>query len=294
MLNVCITGINGFIGRYILKELYRCNDINIIGIGRKCNYEGEEDIQYIQADIGSSGFVDSVSNQLDCIDVIIHLAAHISFDNDEELIRTNIAGTLHICELANKMNVEQLVYMSSIPVIGMPLVLPITEEHPTNPMTLYHSSKLAGENIVNNCCNADMVKTIVRISSPIGGGMCTNTILSVFAKRSKMNEDITVLGMGTREQNYIDVRDISKGILQILKEKPQGIYNLCSHSSISNIELAELCIKQAESSSRIVCQGNDSQDEVKWRISIDKAKKTFGFYPVYEISETLKWILEEE
>lgn len=293
-MNICIIGVNGFIGKYMVKELSKCNKFNIIGIGNKCNYEGEENIQYIQADIKNNDFANYVSNQLDDIDVIIHLAAHLSFNNDEELIQTNITGTLHICELANIMNVGQLIYMSSIPVIGSPLILPITEEHPTNPITLYHTSKLAGENVVNNCCNIDITKTIVRISSPIGVGMRKDTILSTFINKCKVGEDIIVFGKGTREQNYIDVRDISKGVMQILKEKPQGVYNLCSHRCISNVKLAELCIKHTGSDSRIIFQGNDSHDGVKWCISIDKAKRIFGFYPAYEISETIEWILEQE
>lgn len=285
-------GINGFIGKHISAYLKNNLSCNIIGIGRGSKFLGIEEIKYIQADICDSLFAKYISDIISNIDIIIHLAANISFGNEEDLIKVNSLGTLHVCELANIKNVKQIIYMSSIPVIGEPEIYPVTEEHPTKPITLYHTTKLTGEHIILNCSSKNIIRTIMRISSPIGVGMRKNTILSTFLERCRYNENLILYGKGLRMQNYVDVRDISKGIIQIIKTSSTGIYNIANNYSISNIDLAKLCIQESGATSQIKFIGDDKEEGLKWDISIEKAKNVFMYSPQFSVKDTIKWMLK--
>ena len=57
----------------------------------------------------------------------------------------NATGTLHLLTAARAAGVPRFVYVSSSEVYGTASQVPMTEEHPTMPSTVYGASKLAGE-----------------------------------------------------------------------------------------------------------------------------------------------------
>lgn len=292
MKNVLITGINGFIGRHIAKALYKNDAYVLYGIGRgkTLAMHDSSDISYMQCDIISEASVNRVYENFPACDVLIHAAASIDFAKGDECLSTNTIGTYHICRLAKLWKCSQFIYLSSIPIIGIPVKLPITEEHDVNPQTIYHISKYAGEQIVDIALDPQTKRTILRLPSPIGRGMRDSVILSIFLKNCYENRDLMICGKGSRRQNYIDVRDIGMGVARVLAVGAEGLYNLAGERSISNLELAKECIDITKSESNIYFQGEDAQDDIEWDISIEKARKKLGFIPQYTVRESIEWI----
>lgn len=68
--------------------------------------------------------------------------------------------------LANRLETDKLIYMSSVPVIGILIHIAVKEEHPLQPKTLYNITKLTGESVVSQVGRKDMAKIILRIPSP--------------------------------------------------------------------------------------------------------------------------------
>ena len=64
----------------------------------------------------------------------------------------NASATLGLLQAARSAGVGRFVYVSSSEVYGTARVAPITEEHPTLPMTVYGASKLAGEGLIQAYC----------------------------------------------------------------------------------------------------------------------------------------------
>lgn len=285
-MNLLVTGSNGFIGGYICERLKK--EHKVIGIGRK-KENRIPDIEYLKEDITSDFFVDNVKSKLNKVDVIIHAAACISKnDFEHDLIYTNCRGTLNIVKLAKELKAHKIIHLSSLPVIGKPLILPIREDHPTSPITLYHTTKLAAEHIINLSSKYGVNPINLRITSPIGIGMNENTILTIFLKNSLNNNPIYVYGKGQRKQNYIDVRDIAEAIALILDYNVEGIFNIGSASSISNLDLAYLCKDITDSKSEIVLNSKeDPEEDFCWDVSCEKAQKAFNFIPQYTLQESI-------
>lgn len=292
-MNILITGVNGFLGREISKYLFD-KKYNIIGISLESNYLGDEKIRYIKADISKNNFLEILEeNLLNNIDVIVHCAALINYEEHNlDLIKVNCEGFFNVVELAKKYHCKKIIYISSIQVIGKIKDIPIKETHEKEPLTLYHSTKLFGENYLNNI--SSIQKVIFRITSPIGKNMPKNKIMRVFVEKSLRNEDIVLLGKGKRVQNYIDVFDIARAIdFSIEAENSNGIYNIASPKSISNIELAELCKFLLKSDSKILFNGVDKEEDNKWIVDTSKAEKELGFIAKKSIEESIFEIKEE-
>lgn len=285
-MNILITGSNGFIGSILVKYLKK--EHKVIGVGRKSKPNSDVD-RYIQWDISKSDCQDN--DVKDEIDVIIHAAACISIEDSAiQLSAINCVGTQRIFALAIKKRVKKLIYISSAPIIGKPLQHPINENHPNRPFTIYHATKLAGEIILNQLERYGIENINLRIPSPIYTNMPIKTIVPLFVSKAIKNETITVNGRGTRRQNYLDVRDLANVIEKCLvKNNIQGTYIVASDKTISNIELAKLCVKITNSQSKIVFSGKeDTSDGQVWDYDNSSAKKHLEFVQTYPIEKTIE------
>lgn len=287
-MNILVTGSNGFIGSKLVLYLKEKGNF-VYGLSRTENKEKLSDFD-LNMDITDINLIEYIKSKISLCDAIIHNAAKISYDDsDVALSDVNCVGTHQIVNLAKELKVKKFVYISSLPIIGSPNVLPITEEHPLNPSTTYHSSKLYGENISNSLIKFDTSTISFRLTSPIGIGMPNNKIFSVFVKNSIDNIDLNLTGSGNRVQNYIDVRDICRAVNISLENKSfSGVLNLGGDKGISDLELAKLCISATNSKSKIIYKNKNIEEEEKWIVSIEKAKQILGFKPKYSLTDSIK------
>ncbi len=294
MKRILVTGVNGFIGKYVVKAMLE-KGYRIVGIGRSniCKVSHKY-YEYISGDICDSKKVKDIFEKYTDIEGIIHLAAVIDMQGSEEMIRTNCMGAYILATEAKKRVLKFFINISSIPVIGKPKEIPINEEHKVCPMTPYHASKLAAEEIIQSICQCVMKVFHLRISSPIGVGMKDNVFLARILQKCKENSDITLYGKGLRIQNYIDVRDITQAIINcVISKSVSGIYLIGGKQSISNIELAELCIRCTQSFSEIIfCEKKDIEEKNQWIIDGRKAKEKLSFEARYSLAESILWINE--
>ena len=285
MKKVLITGVNGLIGSAIAEFLLPCCEV--IGTSIEESNNTGLDFKYIQTDITDKSSFERLPQR---VDVIIHCAAVITNDNYSNLLlSTNCIGVQNVAAYSRDSKCQQMVYFSSLPIIGKPSIIPITEEHPIDPPTVYHTTKYFGELVLKQILGENQV-VIFRIPSPIGRKTAPNKIVPVFIKNAIENKDYKLLGHGERIQNYIDVRDIARAVSCAICREAHGVFNIASERSYSNKELAELCIKLFNSKSKIIYNGIDNEEDYKWIVSTEKAKKELGFEAQYTLKDTLNEI----
>ena len=179
-------------------------------------------------------------------------------------------------------------FLSSLPVIGVPKFLPITEEHSTLPLTAYHASKLFGEQLVRLAEAHGVMGSSLRLTAPVGPRMPINRLLAVLVNRALNNAPLELSGFGSRKQNYIDVRDIARASELCLKNNTSGVFNIAAATCISNLELARRCIARCNSTSNVIFSGcTDPEEGFLWDVSIEKAKNEFGFIPQFDIDDAI-------
>lgn len=289
-VNILITGINGFVGKNIARYLMTSH--NIIGVGTK-----DECVlnifKYVKWNLAEEKIPQEL---LSCkIDVIIHAAASLSKnDFDENLIYTNCLGAHKIFTLCKECGCNLSILVSGVPIIGQPKEKAINEETSIQPLTMYHATKASQEMILNQLIKYGIKHVNLRVPSPIGMDMPIKTIVPIFVDKVLKNEDILLYGKGTREQNYIDVRDIANALELIIKNgNISGTYNIGAENTISNYNLARKCIELTNSKSQIkFADKDDPTDNQVWNIDCSKLKHDIGFSTKYTLDDTLKDIAD--
>ena len=141
-MNIIITGVNRLVGKAIAE--YLSKNYNVIGVSRAIDNRTNLSIEYYSLDLSALNSINTFKDKQ--IDVVVHCAASLDVNPlSEDLINTNCMGIRNIATLAVQQKCRQFIYISSIPIIGKPMVLPITEEHTVSPKTAYHTTKYVGE-----------------------------------------------------------------------------------------------------------------------------------------------------
>ena len=133
----------------------------------------------------------------------------------------------------------------------------------------------------------------MRIPSPVGRNMPLRSIFPIFLDKIKNNETVTLTGVSSRKQNYLDIRDLSIFIYKAsLVDGVSGLFNVAAERPYSNLELAETIISRIGSKSKIVNNMVECNSGLQsWDISTKKAKESFGYLAEHSLDETIDWVL---
>jgi UDP-glucose 4-epimerase len=286
-MRILVTGASGHVGGAIAARL-QAHGHEVVAMVNRRPAKGHFQESY-RFDIAKQAFVDAAQRSIDPCEGVVHAAACLDTDALAESVSLcNCYGTQQLLRLAKSWNSRCFVFISSIGVIGKPRHTPITENHPTDPLTAYHASKLYGEHLVRVATDGTMVGVSLRVSAPVGPGTPENRILPVFVRSALANGTIVIHGNGTRCQNYVDVRDIARLVERALACEESGVFNAAGNESISNVDLARMCIRKLGSRSTIEFSGcRDSQDGDVWDVSMTKAREVLGYEAVYSIEDSI-------
>lgn len=291
-MRVLVTGATGQVGSAIGSHL--AGRHSVIGLSRKSPPVGSI-YEQVEAALGAEGAVRRVEQCVRPCDAIVHAAAAISGDpRDSAISLTNCLGTQQVVELALDWGNVPVIFLSSVPVIGRPGRLPITEDHPVAPPSIYHASKIYGEHLMAIAARNGCRTVSLRLTSPAGPGTPDSRILGRFVRQSLAGEALRLAGRGTRSQNYVDVRDIAAAVEGCLATGVTGVFNVAAQTVIANIDLAAACVRLLKSGSVVEFTGMaDPEDDISWDVDISKARREFGYQPRFGIEDSIRALAHE-
>lgn len=285
-MRILVTGTSGHVGGAIAAHLL-ARGYEVIGLSRRrAAVPGMT--EQLNTDLADPGFIAAMKCAVAPCDAVVHAAACMNKDFAAvELSRTNAVGIQQLLLLAREWEVSRMVYVSGVPVIGIPLVHPVTEQHPCKPLTIYHASKLYGEHLVRLMSGGNETAVSLRLASPIGPGTPDNRIAQVFVNRACRGLPLQVMGAGLRQQNYVDVRDFSRAVEAALTRSVHGVFQIVG-TTISNLDLAQRCNRLFQSPAAIQFTGElDPEEEIRWDLSGDRAANQLEYRPCISLNESL-------
>ena len=290
-LNICVTGANGFLGSKLLERL-NCNDNNVFVIGRNLKYiqsNNCRNIHYIECDLNKP-ISKNLLNLVDCIDCLIHLAAYVpkneNEDNIEKSIQTNIFGTIKLVEAVGKIT-KKIIYSSTLEVYGAPENLPITENNCTEPLTFYGASKLSAEKYLNVYSAKTGLKLIIlRFTSIYGPGEMYDRALPNYIRSVICDEPPVIYGTGIDLRDYLYVDDAVNAIMLAIKSNCGGVYNIASGLAYTKKEVAERIIRLSGKNLKLAFNHADFKPK-NIAFDIKKAKNDLSFSPNTDLEEGL-------
>jgi nucleoside-diphosphate-sugar epimerase len=275
-MRVLVTGASGHVGGAVAAGLAASGN-DVVGLSRRMS--APAGVRALAADLGNDSVIASVVDRVPPCEAIVHAAASLAKEPLAESVTiVNGLGTQRVMAMAAAWAVRSVVVISGVPVIGVPLVRPVTEEHPTAPATAYHASKLYSEHVARVAAPPGCAVAVLRVTSPIGPGTPDGRITSVFVRKALADEPITLAGQGLRRQDYIDVRDVADAVERAIVRRADGCFNVASGVAVANTDLAETCIAVLGSTSRVEFSGSPDPDEgVSWDVSVERAARDLGF-----------------
>lgn len=164
-------------------------------------------------------------------DVIIHLAGETShsksFANPLGDVESNAKSTLFILEKIRILNLKcRFILGSTFIVIGKPKKLPVNEETPCNPTTIYGTNRLASEHYCQIYHNVYGLDTIVfRITNSFGPReqhVSNKNAVNYLIYKAYKGEEITIYNKGKFYRDLIYISDVVSAITTIIKNGKSG------------------------------------------------------------------------
>lgn len=210
---IIVTGSKGFIGKRLVSALELVGH-EVIGIDLP-----EFDLPSL------SPLNDHVLKVFKGVDVIYHLAT-MNLERCKEssfsCIYNNVIGMSSLMEIAKAYGIKRVIFSSASSVYGQPLEVLVTEEHLTDPLTIYGVTKLSSEKLIKVFGMQNKISYgIFRFTNVYGPGQVNGIIPSVIGKLLK-DEIIEVTGTGNQTRDFVYVDDVIYYLIEAL-EKP--LYN---------------------------------------------------------------------
>lgn len=279
MMNVIVSGSEGFIGKLLVTRLIN-EGYNVITF------------DYKDGDIAQK----SSLNGFDKYDIkhFFHLAAKNfvpdSWKDPITFYNVNIIGTTNVLAFCKK-NKCSLTYISSY-VYGNPEYLPIDENHKLQSNNPYSSSKILAEEVCRYYSSHYKIKTcILRPFNVYGPGQSEIFLIPEIIKQACYNNIIRVMDLNPK-RDFVFVDDIIDAL--ILSINKEGIYNIGSGYSISVEDIIKIVLKtmniKKEYISKDVIRKNEIFDVVA---DITKANKELKWVPKTNFEEGIKKCVEK-
>ena len=221
-----------------------------------------------------------------------------SISNPNETIDINVNGTISILEACSLNNVSNFVFASSAAVYGDPLKLPLSEDHPTNPLSPYGASKLVGEKLASLYVISKKIKngTSLRFFNIYGQGQNAEYagVITKFAERLHHGLPPIIYGDGNNTRDFISVNDVVNAILLSLKanKAESTVINIGTGMPISINELAKKMIKSCNLDLDPIYFKAKDKDIIHSYAETSKSKDLLKFEPFYILESGLNEILK--
>lgn len=225
---ILVTGATGFLGHSLMPRLAQL-DTPIRALVRSGSNAAW--LEQLGIELATGDICDPVSvrQAMTNVQQVVHAAALFRFwGSTAEFEQINVTGTTNVLEAAAAANVQRLIYISSVAVIGAPQPgRIIDEQHPCNPVDDYQRTKYTAEKIACQYTRNGQLDTIILRPGAFygpGGRYAWNRLFFEDAFRGLR---IRIFG-GQRLTFPVYVADIADSIIAALdKGRPGEVYNIC-------------------------------------------------------------------
>lgn len=220
---VLVSGASGYIGTN-LAERVTSRNLTLVRLTRDASKLPDLDGAARTVDVaGDIRERELWLKALQGVDVVIHLAAQTSVPAAEEDPRgdweVNVLPMLNLLETCRIESLNPTVLLAGTTTeCGIPRRLPVDEDHPDDPVTIYDLHKLTAERYLKHYVTNDVVRgTCLRLGNVYGPGPRSSSadrgILNSMVRRALEGETLTVYGEGDHVRDYIYIQDVVEAFL---------------------------------------------------------------------------------
>jgi UDP-glucose 4-epimerase len=222
---VCVVGGAGFIGSNLCLALagegVRLRIVDDFSTGKRENLAGvagKPHVEILEGDITDREVCRAAVKDMQIVLDLACLGVRHSIPRPERNFQVNGNGTLNLLVAARDANVQRFLYISSSEAYGTALRVPMDEDHPTYPMTVYGAGKLAGEALTRAFHRTyGLPAGIVRPFNTYGPHSHyegdSGEVIPRFIVRVMNGQPPVIFGDPTNARDFTHVSDTVRGIL---------------------------------------------------------------------------------
>ena len=305
-----ITGGAGFLGinltRYLLAKGHTV-----------VSYDFSEEYDYPEKDLDTVTVVKAdirdpevLSAAMAGSDIVVHTAAALPLYSKEDIRTTDIDGTRNVLEAAIDNGVKRVVMISSTAVYGIPDHHPLLEGDQLIGVGPYGEAKIAAEEVCFDYRKKGLCVPVIRPKSFIGPERLG--VFALFYDWAKDGRGFPMIGSGNNRYQLLDVYDLCEAIYlcaTLDEETVNDTFNIGAEEYTTMKEDYQAVLDMAGFGKKI--KGFPAAPMIwtlrllellhlsplyKWVyetaskdsfVSIEKAKKTLGYLPIYSNKDAL-------
>jgi UDP-glucose 4-epimerase len=293
-MKLLVTGGAGFIGSHIVDAYVEAgHDVCVVddlSTGSLRNLR--EGVRFYRHDIRErtlSGIFDRERP-----DVVNHQAARAnvreSFEQPHLYADVNVLGSVNVLECCRQYGVRKVIYASTGgAVYGEPRSLPVTEDHPVNPLDPYGASKHHVEHYLHLYkANFGIDYTVLRYPNVFGprqNPYGEAGVVAIFAAQMMAGRDPIVNGTGEQQRDFVYVADVAAANTLALTRGGGEILNVGRGSGLSVNAVFAILARLTDYQGKPV-RGPGKKGEVyQIFLSADRARASLGWDPQVSIEE---------
>lgn len=313
---VLITGIAGFIGFSLAKQLRDNTDYEIVGIDNLNNYYDVNlkknrlsqlgDIDFKQMDISDKPAISELFRDQQ-FDIVVNLAAQAgvrySIDHPDVYLSSNIIGFFNILEACRTHKPAHLIYASSSSVYGNQPKTPFSETDDVSmPISLYAATKKSDELMAYTYSHLYNLRiTGLRFFTVYGPWGRPDMAYYKFADAISKGETIPVFNNGDLMRDFTFIDDIVSGVIKVI-ESDKGptvdpgsthkIYNIGNNSPVKLLDFIQVIEKALGKTSQKKFLPMQLGDVYQTFADISEIKRDFGFAPTTPIAQGIEKFID--
>jgi UDP-glucose 4-epimerase len=253
-MKILVTGGAGFIGSHLVdrlvKEGFNIRVIDNLSSGRLENLTQYRNGSRVEVVMGDLKKMEDALKAVDGVNAVFHFAANpevrVSTINPETHFNENVVATFNLLEAMRRKDVRELVFASSSSIYGEPEQIPVSEDAPIRPVSVYGASKAACENLIHAYVKLYGMKAVIlRYANVVGPRLRHGVIWDFVNKLRKNPNELEILGDGKQVRSYIYIDDAIEATIIAWRKSFSNfnVYNVASEDWLTVDEVADGVIK---------------------------------------------------
>ena len=290
-----ITGGAGYIGSVTNAVLREKGFDTIIFDNFSSGRAPPKGANVVKGDITNKSQIDDAIGKGD-IDAVMHMAAlaHVgdSMKRPGDYFMNNVSGTANLLGSMDDFGIKKIIFSSSCAVYGTPERMPVTEETPVRPESVYAETKAMAEKMLLwyekqrgfEC-------TVLRYFNVAGAshstGEMSGRLVSNALGAALGGHMLDIYGNdyptkdGTCIRDYVHVEDVAQA--HVLSLNKTGTYNIGYGNGVSNMEMVRIVEDVTGKGIHLRISPRRSGDPAEIFADGTKARRELGWKPRHDI-----------
>lgn len=249
---VLITGGTGFVGSWLARNLVERGEKVVIYdlyLRNEAIRDIIDEVKVVKGDVLDLGNL-IAAIKAEGVDRIIHTASYLGVESQQRppmAVKATCEGTANVLEASRLMDVGRVVFTSTQSVYGVtPPGEVVSEDHPTNPNTVYGATKRLCEWLgLNYRANYGLDFIAIRfptIFGPTKLGRGWQVPITDIVENPVMGRPVVIRSGGDVKREWVYVKDMANTVVNacFVDSHEHKIFNLGSGQIYTHFEVAEV------------------------------------------------------